>query len=435
MHHGPGSRSPLLARALCIPSTRSQLVSWGREGGGGVSQLAHPSLDIQGYKLPSTPGALHGPAILLPLVLACSTPEELFVTDGRAADVLDALRIAEHPDFITSLSMGVKQRADITQGTVLKDVLDWCPLLVRLSMQVETVGDTPAEPNEVDASTLCSEFVEVLRVLNDIQRVSWFPLRKQGGIVVCASDRTISPESMKKPNFNGPKFNNGRRFFMSKGDALHPMQLLLPRKNHNERVLIIGASSGGRTLADQYAELIGKAGVVQAPKPEISPHVPECLISQQELGFKAVCVVGRRADKKCNASGKGPNTEIIGITGDFAEPDDMVRARNQSGAILSGWVPGLVFVMVPTFHGLLEGPRIPLRSRGYERERLANLLPGSKSAGDSTPLRRILVMSVGFFFRTAKPTVIEPLLRFCVVQLASGRIFPDAASSFLTHHS
>jgi short-subunit dehydrogenase len=79
----------------------------------------------------------------------------------------------------------------------------------------------------------------------------------------------------------------------------------LPRQN--ERILIIGASSGvGRTLAQQYAK----------------------------LGVKGVCVVGRRADKiaevvaECNTF-KVSNTEIIGITGDFAEVDDMVRIRNQ----------------------------------------------------------------------------------------------------------
>ncbi|KAF7367842.1 Dehydrogenase/reductase SDR family member 7B [Mycena sanguinolenta] len=79
----------------------------------------------------------------------------------------------------------------------------------------------------------------------------------------------------------------------------------LPHKN--ERVLIIGASSGiGRTLAHEYAK----------------------------LGAKGVCVIGRRADKiaevvaECNAY-KGPHTEVIGITGDFAEVEDMVRAREQ----------------------------------------------------------------------------------------------------------
>jgi threonine synthase len=79
----------------------------------------------------------------------------------------------------------------------------------------------------------------------------------------------------------------------------------LPRQN--ERILIIGASSGvGHTLALQYSK----------------------------LGVKGVCVVGRRADKiaqvvaECNAV-KGPNTEILGITGDFADVDDMVRTRSQ----------------------------------------------------------------------------------------------------------
>ncbi|KAJ7088436.1 hypothetical protein B0H15DRAFT_290955 [Mycena belliarum] len=79
----------------------------------------------------------------------------------------------------------------------------------------------------------------------------------------------------------------------------------LPRKD--ERVLILGASSGiGRTLAHQYAE----------------------------LGVKGVCVVGRRADKiaevvaECKAC-TGSGTEIVGIAGDFAEVEDMVKIRTQ----------------------------------------------------------------------------------------------------------
>ncbi|KAF8185274.1 NAD-P-binding protein [Mycena galopus ATCC 62051] len=79
----------------------------------------------------------------------------------------------------------------------------------------------------------------------------------------------------------------------------------LPRRN--ERILILGASSGvGHTMALHYTK----------------------------MGVKGVCVVGRRAEKlaevvaECNAC-KGPHTEIIGITADFADAEDMVRTRTQ----------------------------------------------------------------------------------------------------------
>jgi short-subunit dehydrogenase len=108
---------------------------------------------------------------------------------------------------------------------------------------------------------------------------------------------------------------SGLRTYFLLALALAPIVTFLRRRSRrsfklprqNERILIIGASSGvGRTLAQQYAK----------------------------LGVKGVCVVGRRADKiaevvaECNTF-KGSNTEIIGITGDFAEVDDMVRIRNQ----------------------------------------------------------------------------------------------------------
>lgn len=72
-----------------------------------------------------------------------------------------------------------------------------------------------------------------------------------------------------------------------------------------ERVLIIGASSGiGREIARQYAARIAN-----------------------------VCVVGRREDKvtavvnECKAMRSLPNT-IIGVSADFASPEDMVRVRS-----------------------------------------------------------------------------------------------------------
>ncbi|KAJ7158046.1 hypothetical protein C8R43DRAFT_996671 [Mycena crocata] len=104
----------------------------------------------------------------------------------------------------------------------------------------------------------------------------------------------------------------------------------LPRKN--ERILIVGASSGiGRTLAHQYAK----------------------------LGVKGVCVVGRRADKiaevvsECNAS-KGSNTEVIGITGDFAEADDMVKVRTQLETLWGGIDTMIVAAGVSALLPLME---------------------------------------------------------------------------------
>ncbi|KAJ6605382.1 hypothetical protein DFH09DRAFT_1017932 [Mycena vulgaris] len=104
----------------------------------------------------------------------------------------------------------------------------------------------------------------------------------------------------------------------------------LPRKN--ERILILGASSGiGRTLAHQYAE----------------------------LGVKGLCVVGRRADKvaevvaECNAC-KGSSTEVIGITGDFAEVGDMVKIRTQLEALWGGIDTMIVAAGVSALRPLLE---------------------------------------------------------------------------------
>ena len=97
--------------------------------------------------------------------------------------------------------------------------------------------------------------------------------------------------------------------------ALAPLLVFLRRRTRrsfklphkNERILILGASSGiGRTLAHQYAA----------------------------LGVRGVCVVGRREDKlaevvaECDAC-KGPNTHVFGIAGDIAEAKDMVKLRVQ----------------------------------------------------------------------------------------------------------
>ncbi|KAJ7473954.1 hypothetical protein FB451DRAFT_1558246 [Mycena latifolia] len=105
----------------------------------------------------------------------------------------------------------------------------------------------------------------------------------------------------------------------------------LPRKD--ERVLILGASSGiGRTLAHQYAE----------------------------LGVKGVCVIGRRADKiaevvaECNACKKRANTEVVGITGDFAEVEDMVKIRTQLESLWGGIDTMIVAAGVSALRPLME---------------------------------------------------------------------------------
>lgn len=77
----------------------------------------------------------------------------------------------------------------------------------------------------------------------------------------------------------------------------------------DERILILGASTGiGRTIAHLYAERGAR-----------------------------VCVVGRRSDKieqvveECRNRGVSSSaygaSRILGLTGDFADVDDMVRIR------------------------------------------------------------------------------------------------------------
>ncbi|KAJ7358424.1 hypothetical protein DFH08DRAFT_932497 [Mycena albidolilacea] len=87
-----------------------------------------------------------GPSALLPLVLAGSAPEELTVTQGSAADVLEALQTAMHLDFVKSLSMG--------------DILGLCPSLTRLTLDVLSDAN---EGDDLDAVTLSQRLVEILR--------------------------------------------------------------------------------------------------------------------------------------------------------------------------------------------------------------------------------------------------------------------------------
>ncbi|KAJ7046220.1 hypothetical protein C8F04DRAFT_1387826 [Mycena alexandri] len=105
----------------------------------------------------------------------------------------------------------------------------------------------------------------------------------------------------------------------------------LPRKN--ERVLIIGASSGiGRTLAHQYAK----------------------------LGVKGVCIVGRRGDMvaevvaECKELSGNTETEIVGFVGDFAEPGDMVEARTRVEAVWGGLDTLIVAAGVSALRPLMD---------------------------------------------------------------------------------
>ncbi|KAJ7358441.1 hypothetical protein DFH08DRAFT_802270 [Mycena albidolilacea] len=80
---------PRSLRAECLPQ---RLVSCGRD----ISCAAGAHLE-----------SYRGPAALLPLVPAGSAPEALTVTQGSAANALEALRAAMRPHFVTSLSKGV----------------------------------------------------------------------------------------------------------------------------------------------------------------------------------------------------------------------------------------------------------------------------------------------------------------------------------------
>ncbi|KAJ7745993.1 hypothetical protein B0H16DRAFT_1855253 [Mycena metata] len=101
----------------------------------------------------------------------------------------------------------------------------------------------------------------------------------------------------------------------------------------NERVLIVGASSGvGRTLAHQYAK----------------------------LGVRGVCIVGRRGDMvaevvaECEQFSGNTNTEVIGFVGDFAVPGDMVAARTRVEAAWGGLDTLIVAAGVSALRPLMD---------------------------------------------------------------------------------
>jgi hypothetical protein len=100
-----------------------------------------------------------GPAALLPLVPAGSAPEALTVTQGSAADALEALRAAMRPDFVTSLSMGVWLHSHIIRhGTLLEHIVGLYLRLARLTLDGSNYGE------DFDAATVFLTSIADLRL-------------------------------------------------------------------------------------------------------------------------------------------------------------------------------------------------------------------------------------------------------------------------------
>ncbi|KAJ7711884.1 hypothetical protein B0H16DRAFT_1479952 [Mycena metata] len=123
--------------------------------------------------MPATALAPHldrykGPAILLPVILAHSAPEEVSVTDGSAREVLEALQMATHPEFITSLSIRVGLHQDILRTAHLGDILGLCPRVIQLTLEVSSATENPG----LDSATLCAKLVEALRSLNSLETLT-----------------------------------------------------------------------------------------------------------------------------------------------------------------------------------------------------------------------------------------------------------------------
>lgn len=90
----------------------------------------------------------------------------------------------------------------------------------------------------------------------------------------------------------------------------------------DERILILGASSGvGRTIAQLYAERGARVCVVGRRSDKVEEVVEDC----RNRGFLSSAYGASR---------------ILGLTGDFADVDDMVRIRAilETGMFyFSGW--------------------------------------------------------------------------------------------------
>ncbi|KAF7369848.1 L-aminoadipate-semialdehyde dehydrogenase [Mycena sanguinolenta] len=124
--------------------------------------------------VPTTPLAPHlesykGPAVLLPLVMADSAPDKLVITKGSTTQVLEALRAAMHPEFVTSLSMGVKLNTDIRQGDVLQDIFRLCPNLSRTSLEVSSDDLPVVTDGGFNTITLSQKLVEIFLPLKELE--------------------------------------------------------------------------------------------------------------------------------------------------------------------------------------------------------------------------------------------------------------------------
>ncbi|KAJ7028922.1 hypothetical protein C8F04DRAFT_1117883 [Mycena alexandri] len=96
-----------------------------------------------------------GPTLLLPVILAHSALEEVTVTVGGAREVLEALQMATHPEFIISLSIRVGLHQDILHSARLSDILGLCPRVVQLTLEVSSATEDPG----LDSTTVPTELL------------------------------------------------------------------------------------------------------------------------------------------------------------------------------------------------------------------------------------------------------------------------------------
>ncbi|KAJ6528622.1 hypothetical protein DFH09DRAFT_1094313 [Mycena vulgaris] len=99
---------------------------------------------------------------------AGAMPEELTVTRGSAAEMLQALRTAGRPEWLAALSLNVSLYADMLDGAVLRDILSLCPGLVRLMLDMSSDLGIPLQnPGPPDTAKIG----EILRVLSALESV------------------------------------------------------------------------------------------------------------------------------------------------------------------------------------------------------------------------------------------------------------------------
>ncbi|KAJ7698846.1 hypothetical protein B0H16DRAFT_1749542 [Mycena metata] len=93
-----------------------------------------------------------GPAVLLPLILWHSAPEQVTVTEGSTCEALETLQLATHADFITSLSIRVDLHQDILQSKTLSNILSLCPRVVQLTLEISSATEFPG----LNFATVCN---------------------------------------------------------------------------------------------------------------------------------------------------------------------------------------------------------------------------------------------------------------------------------------